>query len=144
MRHYSEQALPTIWPATAIDRNAQRQPDACWWPALFSAIDARDADVFASFLTRDVQFRFGNAPLVTGREAVHETVTAFFNAIAGCRHRLTGVWQERGSFVCEGEVTYTRLDARIVTVPFANCFAMRGGEIASYRIYIDNGPLFAP
>jgi hypothetical protein len=30
-----------------------------------------------------------------------------------------------------------------VTLPFANVFLLRGGEIASYRIYIDNAPLFA-
>jgi hypothetical protein len=40
-------------------------------------------------------------------------------------------------------VTYTRLDGSTLTVPFANVFVLKGAEIQSYRIYIDNSPLFA-
>jgi hypothetical protein len=45
--------------------------------------------------------------------------------------------------VCEGLVTYTRLDGSQVIVPFVNVFYLRGDKIARYLIYIDNGPLFA-
>ena len=48
-----------------------------------------------------------------------------------------------GSAVCEGEVSYTVPGGALVHVPFANVFDLKDGRIASYRIYIDNGPLFA-
>jgi len=113
-----------------------------FWPKLFAAIDARDAAAFAAFLTSDGEFRFGNSPPVIGRPAITAAVAGFFAAIGGCRHRLRATWQGPGSAVCEGEVTYTRQDGSTVTVPFANVFALRGAEIESYRIYIDNTPLF--
>ena len=56
---------------------------------------------------------------------------------------LRGSWTGPGTAVCEGEVTYTRLDGSTLTVPFVNVFELSGAQIRSYRIYIDNGPLFS-
>lgn len=114
------------------------------WLQLFAAIDARDARAFAAFITPDGEFRFGNAPAVRGREAIEAAVAGFFAAIGGVRHTLLQSWSAPGSAACEGEVTYLRLDGGRVTVRFANVFELRGREIASYRIYIDNAPLWAP
>ena len=119
------------------------QPDRAWWEQLFAIIDARDAERFAAQLTADAEFRFGNGPAVHGREAIRAAVATFFAVIGGCRHRLLGYWNGSGTSVCEGEVTYTRRDGSTVTIPFANVFELRGGRIASYRIYIDNTPLFS-
>lgn len=119
------------------------QPGSPAWGQLFAAIDGGDAQAFAAFLAPDGEFRFGNAPPVVGRDAVREAVAGFFGAIRGCSHRLLRAWQSDGSAACEGEVTYTRHDGSQVTLPFANVFVLRGEEIASYRIYIDNAPLFA-
>lgn len=119
------------------------EPDRAWWLRLFATIDARDADGFVAALTQDAEFRFGNAPAVRGREAIRSAVAGFFAAIAGCRHRLIGSWHGSGTAVCEGEVTYTRHDGSSVTIPFVNVFELRGERIASYRIYIDNAPLFS-
>lgn len=55
---------------------------------LFDAIDRMDADEFASFLTASARFRFGNAPVVHGREAIRETVAAFFANIRSIDHRV--------------------------------------------------------
>jgi len=118
-------------------------PDRAWWGRLFAAIDARDADRFVAFLTPDGEFRFGNAPAVQGREAIRATVAGFFSVIGGCRHRLLGAWNGAGTAVCEGEVTYMRQDGSTVTIPFVNVFELRGEQVASYRIYIDNSPLFS-
>ena len=118
-------------------------PDRAWWGRLLGVIDARDADGFVAFLTPDAEFRFGNAPAVRGREAIRAAVAGFFSVIGGCRHRLIGSWNGPGTAVCEGEVTYTRLDGSTVTIPFVNVFGLEGERVASYRIYIDNAPLFS-
>jgi ketosteroid isomerase-like protein len=114
------------------------------WKALFAAIDARDAQRFAAFLTPDGVFRFGNSPPVRGRAAILAAVGGFFESIAGCHHELSRSWSGEGSVACEGAVTYTRHDGRQVTVPFANTFSLDGGQINCYRIYIDNAALYAP
>ena len=119
-------------------------PGGPGWAGVFAAIDSGNADAFASFLAQDGEFRFGNAPAVRGRDAVRNAVATFFGAIGGCRHRLIRSWTAPGTAACEGEVTYTRLDGSQLTVPFANVFTLRGAEIASYRIYVDTSPLFAP
>ena len=127
--------------ALTIDTGFQNDTDG--WARLFDAIDRRDARAFTRFLTPDASFHFGNAPPVVGAEAIEAAVAGFFAMLGGCRHQLRASWGDRDSAVCEGEVTYTTPSGTTVTVPFANVFDLRGDAIASYRIYIDNGPLFA-
>ena len=111
---------------------------------LFRSIDAMDASRFASFLTEDAVFRFGNGPEVSGREAIRATVAGFFGMIAGLEHRISDTWAQPGAVICRGEVTYTRKDGTKLTVPFADVFGMRGESVADYRIYMDASPLFSP
>jgi ketosteroid isomerase-like protein len=118
------------------------QPDRAWWERVFAVIDAGDAAGFVDFLAPDAQFRFGNAPVVVGHEAIHAAAAGFFAAIASSRHRLIRTWNGAATAVCEGEVTYTRHDGSVISVPFANVFEMQGEKIAAYRIYIDNSSLF--
>ena len=111
---------------------------------LFQSIDAMDTDKFLTFLTDDAQFRFGNAPPAVGKKAVGQAVGGFFGTIKGISHRLINTWTEAGSFVCQGEATYTRHDGSQVTLPFVNVFGMNGDRIKDYLIYIDITPLYTP
>lgn len=113
------------------------------WTALFAAIDAGDAPGFASFLTPTATFVFGNAPPITGRAAIIAAVAGFFASIDGSRHELAAVYAGDGRVACEGTVTYTRRDRRVVAVPFADTFRLEDGAIAEYRVYIDLAPLQA-
>lgn len=115
-----------------------------WWLGVFAAIDARDADRFAAFLTDDAEFVFGNAPAVCGRGAIRDAVAGFFGMIRGCSHEFRNAWRSGDELACEGRVSYRRLDGRSVSMSFVNCVTLRGREARSYRIHIDNGPLFAP
>jgi len=115
-----------------------------WVRALFEAIDRRDPEAFASFLTEDGTFRFGSQPEVRGRAAVTEAVRGFFSTISGLSHQLARQWSGDDAVVVEGHVTYTRLDGSRVTLPFADVLETRDGKVGDYRIYIDIAPLFAP
>jgi ketosteroid isomerase-like protein len=126
---------------TVVPESAS-QSDRAWWERVLAVVDAGDANDFIELLTPDAQFRFGNAPAIVGHAAIHAAVAAFFAAIASSRHRLLGIWSGAGTTVCEGEVTYTRHDGSVVSVPFANVFELRADKIAAYRIYIDNSSLF--
>jgi ketosteroid isomerase-like protein len=119
-------------------------PNTDWWSSLFASIDSKNAHDFAEFLTPDGEFRFGNQPAVHGRENVEAYVGAFFGMIGGARHEVQRTWSDGDTRICEGFVTYTRLDGSTLRVPFANFFYMRADKIARYLIFIDNGALFAP
>lgn len=109
---------------------------------LFAAIDAKDTERFLGFLTAEASFRFGSTPAAHGSDAVRAAVDGFFATIAGCKHQLGRVVAEDGVNICEGEVTYTRLDGSEITLPFANVFELEGNLISAYKIYADAGPLY--
>ena len=110
---------------------------------LFKAIDVRDVDRFLTFLDPNARFRFGSAPAVKGHDAIALAVTGFFETIAGLQHDLTATVSSGATLVCEGDVTYTRLDGSNVTLPFANVFKFDNDLISDYRIYIDIAPLYS-
>jgi len=120
-----------------------RLPDRAWWERVFAIVDARDTAGFMNLLAPDAQFRFGNAPVIIGADAIRSVVSGFFKAIASSRHQLLKTWNGPATAVCEGVVTYTRHDGSTLSVPFANVFELTGDKIAAYRIYIDNSSLFS-
>ncbi len=111
--------------------------------ALFNAIDAQDADAFVSFLTEDAIFRFGSQDAVNGKAAIREYVAQFFGMIEALSHRINVTWEKKDGVMCEGEVTYTKLDGSKVTLPFADAFHMKGDKVKNYLVYIDPAPLFS-
>ena len=113
-------------------------------PALFSSIDAKQADTFVSFLTEDAVFRYGSAAPAEGRETIRHAVAQFFSTITSCAHRILRVWEQPDTLVVQGEVRYVTLDGREVTVPFCNVFELRDEKIAKYLIYLDPTPMLAP
>ncbi len=110
---------------------------------VFKAVDAKDAGAFASYLTPDVTFRYGNSPVVTGRDGARQAVAQFFGAIKALRHELLQVWTNDEMVFCKGEVSYVRHDgSNAGPFPFFNLFKLRGNQIAEYLIYVDISPLF--
>lgn len=114
-----------------------------WLNELFKKIDAKDTAGFLSFLTTDARFRFGNSPLLQGRQAIGEAVDAFFASIRASQHRLLDIWSIDGTVICQGEVSYTRADNSTLTLPFVNIFRMQGRRIDEYLIYVDVTPLYS-
>jgi len=112
--------------------------------SLFNDIDKMDADKFASYLDDDISFRFGNAPVVTGKKAVRDAVDGFFKSIKGIRHKKLKMWVHTDSVLYQGIVTYTRHDGTELTLPYLNVFFLNGEKIKEYLIYMDVNPLFAP
>lgn len=111
---------------------------------LTAAIDAKDTEAFLSYLKQDAVFRFGSAPAVTGHEAIRAAVNGFFESIAGSQHKLFNIIAQDRTLVCEGEVSYERLDGNAITLPFTNVFEVDSGDlIDQYKIYIDIAPLYA-
>jgi hypothetical protein len=114
-----------------------------WLESIGKSIDSLNADKFVEFLTEECTFRFGNQPEVKGKIPTRDYVSAFFKMIGGSEHKVLDFWKREDSVVWQGEVLYTRLDGKKVTVQFANIFKMDESLIKDYIIYIDNTPLFS-
>jgi hypothetical protein len=110
---------------------------------LFADIDTMDAKLFASHLSEDAVLRFANAPAVAGREAIEESIAGFFTTIKALSHELVEQWEVEGATIVEVEVTYTRLDGDKLTLPSVVIMRRSGELIDDYRIFIDQGPLYA-
>jgi hypothetical protein len=113
-----------------------------WVEKISKTIDAKDGEAFAAFITEDGNFRFGNQPIVKGRNAIADYVNAFFTMHKGSSHEIVNCWNHGSAIIWQGKVTYTRMDDRKVDVNFTNIFYMDGDLISDYLIYIDNTPLF--
>jgi hypothetical protein len=114
-----------------------------WLEEIGKVIDSKDAEKFASYITENGTFKFGNNDAVIGRKPIADYVAAFFTMIKSSQHKVVNCWELNGAVIWQGEVMYTRLDDRKVTVVFTNIFYMNGGLIDKYLIYIDNTPLFS-
>lgn len=114
-----------------------------WATTLFHALDAFDADTFASFLTDDAIFVFGNAEPARGKQAIRDVVAGFFTSIKSIRHDLLETWTLPQAVISRGTVTYTRHSGSQLRVPFANIFKLQNGLIQDYLIYVDNSQLYA-
>ncbi len=111
---------------------------------VMQAVDAKDAVHFADCLTSDAIFRYANAPVVKGPDAIRASVAQFFDAVQALRHDLLAVWTKDDMVFCKGEVSYVRHDgSKAGPFPFVNLFRLRGDKIAEYLIYVDISPLFA-
>jgi uncharacterized protein (TIGR02246 family) len=113
-----------------------------WLADLFAAIDAQDAERFASFIADDGVFLFGNAPPVEGRAAIRDAVAGFFASIRGLTHRVDDVSVDGTLVWSRGLVTYVRHDGSELAVPFCNCFEVQGERIRRYQIFVDASALY--
>lgn len=113
-----------------------------WLTPLFRSLDTFDADTFASLLTEDAVFVFGNAEPVRNKPVIRDVVAQFFTSIKAIRHDLIETWTLPQDVICRGIVTYTRHNGTQLSVPFANVFKMRDGLIHDYLIYVNNAQLY--
>ena len=102
-----------------------------------------DTERFLGFIHEQGTFRFGSSPPVHGHAGIRQAVEGFFATFAALRHELTLLIRDGNRIACEGEVTYTRHDGSMITLPFANVFGLEEGLIGTYHVYIDIAPLYA-
>lgn len=110
--------------------------------SLFAGIDAKDHQLFGTFLTDDAQFRFANFPPIVGKDAIVAFLEGWFQSIAAIKHSNLNVRYGDGFALTEGIVTYTRHSGSTLEVPFANVFNLVDGKIKDYLIYVDNSTLY--
>ncbi len=114
------------------------------YPAMFEDIDRMDAAAWATWLTDDARFRFGNGDETTTRDGARAGLAAFYSLIDGVSHRMLDHWEHGPTTIVRSDVTYTRKDGATVTVPIVTIYhECDGGKIDDYRVYGDVAPVFA-
>ncbi len=113
---------------------------------VFETIDEMKAGEYASYFAEDASFRFGNAEPIVGRQTIRDAMVVFFATIKGLRHEVVGVWKgewEQGDvYSVETEVTYTRTDDEVVSLPATSTMRMYGDLIQDWRIFADISPVY--
>jgi len=110
--------------------------------SLFEAVDRKDTVSLAGLFAEDIAFRFGNAEVVEGRPAVAQVCDEFFASLAGIRHEIEHLWPvDAERVVAVMTVHYEKLDGGKLSLPCANTFRVRDGEVSDYRIYMDITPV---
>jgi ketosteroid isomerase-like protein len=110
---------------------------------VYKAVDSKDEQQMASFLTENCTFVYANSEPVVGRANIAEVSKNFMALIADIKHQLLAVWAVDDVIVSRLEVTYTRKDGSTLIVPAVTIWRIRNKQIDEYRIYIDVAPLFA-
>jgi hypothetical protein len=113
---------------------------------VFETIDEMKAEEYASYFAEDASFRFGNAEPIVGRQTIRDAMVVFFSTIKGLRHEVVGVWEGEWAqgdvYSVETEVTYTRTDDEVVSLPATSTMRMNGDLIQDWRIFADISPVY--
>src|SRR5450759_2041976 len=109
-------------------------PPLPWLAGLFESIDRKDIAAFATHLSDDVLFQFGNSAPIKGKQHAADAVAAFFQSIKAITHQRVETWRIEDVLICRGMVSYTRLNSKSFTVPFATIIKVRKGLVYEYLI----------
>lgn len=109
----------------------------------FAAVDSLDFEDQIATVTPDVVFRFGNAPPITGHDALRAANLALLERVASIRHEIVGIWACEGCWSVETKVTYVDKQGRAFSYPACNLHFIRDGLFSEVRIFVDNHELFS-
>lgn len=106
-------------------------------------LDAKDIVAYAAFLDDDVSIQFGNAPAVTGKQAVVGMLGGYWQSFKSIEHDLTNIYGTDKAYVLEALNHYERHDGKKVTIR-AVAFTDKNtdGLVTSVRVFADTSPLF--
>jgi hypothetical protein len=113
---------------------------------LLDEVDAERATGFALNFTQDGTFQWGNFDPMVGRCAITQFTQSFFSKVTTVKHQLDKYWRVGEQHaMTEGRVTFTKLDGKEVTVPFATVakFTTDGTKMIHYQVYLDPSPLLS-
>ncbi|QII00324.1 nuclear transport factor 2 family protein [Rhodococcoides fascians A21d2] len=111
---------------------------------VFDAVDTMDTKRFASYFSQESSIRFGNNPVLVGRDIVESGTAEFLGTLDGIKHEVVREWVLGDDTIVELTVTYTRKDGGEVTIPSLAAWSVDDeGLIDDYRVFFDVTPVFA-
>ncbi|MBN3495715.1 nuclear transport factor 2 family protein [Vibrio neptunius] len=104
---------------------------------LYNVVDAKDTQALAELLHPDVSFVFSNSDPIKGIENVLAINAQFFTTIHSMTHSFYGIYEDGDDLMCDGQVSYIRLDGTPYKANFATVLRLQDGLIREYKIYAD-------
>jgi ketosteroid isomerase-like protein len=105
--------------------------------------EGKSVDEFVSFFTEDAIFCFGNAPPIIGRQGIRESSMLFRTKVKSFTHDIKSIYEQEDTVICEMDVTYTRHDGKVFTIPCMDIFRIEDNQCSELRIFMDVSPVFA-
>ena len=125
--------------------NTLNENNLNWLSSMYVSVDQKDLSGYGNFIAENCNLEFGNNPLVQGKENFLAAIGGFFSTIKGLKHTNRNVWQtDTNCFVLEANVTYTRMDDTLVTIPAVSIVEKNDANLMVYlRVFIDLTPLYS-
>ena len=109
---------------------------------MFLAGESMHVERFAAFYTEDALYQFGNFPVARGPQGIIDTSQGFLAKVAAVDHHIKNMWKVgEDVVVCEMDVTYTRRDGKVITLPCCDTVRIKGDKVQELRIYMDINPV---
>lgn len=107
------------------------------------ALDAKDIERYAEFLSPDVSITFGNAPAVEGKDAVVGMLKSYWQSFKSIEHDLLNIYGTDRNYVLEAFNHYERDDGQKVSVrAVAFTDVDQTGLVSAIRVFGDTSALF--
>ena len=110
---------------------------------MLAASDEMNVEQSLKFCTDDVAYKFGNLPVVVGKQGIRESSRSFLQNFKSLKHDVQNIWEIGEAVVVEMEINYIRHDDKRFNLPCCNIFLMKGDLVREMRIYMDVSPVFA-
>ncbi len=115
-----------------------------WLQNKYLAVDSRNHNEYAKYLSDDCVLQFGNNPLAIGEDALLQGIDGFWASIHGLNHNFINVLGTDNQLVLEAIIDYTRADDKVVQTPCVTIIERNEKGLAnSIRIFIDTTPVYS-
>lgn len=115
---------------------------------LFSSLDfnasksiSTDMDLVLSCYAEDSDLRFGNGPLLEGKDAIQAAFTGLVSMFEYMEHVLTRFIIDGDQIAVEGYGIFKPHGADEAEMPFADIFVLKDGKVIYHRAYTDMGAI---
>lgn len=109
-----------------------------------TAMDDKDVEAYADFLSDDISVQFNNDPPMTGKQTVKQGLSKYWQSFDRIEHDLTNIYGTDQNYVLEALNYYVRKDGKPATVKAVAFTDLdEEGKVVSVRIYQDVSPVFA-
>ena len=115
---------------------------------VFTALDfneskakATDMDRVLSCYAEDSDLRFGNGPLLEGKDAIQAAYTGLVSMFEYMEHVLTRFIIDGDQIAVEGYGVFKPHGKEEIELPFADIFVLIDGKVIYHRAYTDMGAI---
>lgn len=112
-----------------------------WLREHYAAVDANDFATVGRNFAEQIEVRFGNRPVATGKQEVAKTLADVHTPFQRSLHRFQEVWEQGHRTLIAFDVSYEMNDGSEVRIETFTVLDRQDGLIKRMRVYIDEGVL---